>query len=281
MSNIVTPEEDLDLGELEIPFALDKKAASKLGKQEIGYLVEQYYAVQGLRLQCAGRSRSVSESGEPSVLLDAIAGRMEKLEGRLRSIFRTWCSSQPVTRWALEVYGIGPVLAAGLEAHIRIDRASSPSAVWRFAGLDPTAVWNKGEKRPFNARLKVLCWKIGESFKKVSGKPESLYGRLYRQRKELEVSRDQAGMFKETAAKTLASKKFGPSETRTAYEEGHLPAGRLDLRATRYATKIFLAHWWECAFRVANPGKPVPEPWAIAHGGHVDKIAPEVPFPTT
>lgn len=281
MTKLITPEDDLGLGELEIPFALDKKAAGKLGKQEIGYLVEQYYAVQGVRIQCAGRSRSVSESGEPSVLLDAVAERMSKLEGRLRSVFRTWCEAQPVTRWALQVYGIGPVLAAGLEAHIRVERASSPSAVWRFAGLDPTSTWNKGEKRPYNARLKVLCWKIGESFKKVSGKPESLYGRLYRERKLREVSRNEAGDFKELAASTLAAKKFRASETREAYEEGLLPAGRLDLRATRYAVKVFLVHWWECAFRVAYPGKPVPEPWVIAHGGHVDKIGPEVPYPTS
>jgi hypothetical protein len=280
MTKIATPESDLDLGELEIPFALDKKAATKLGKQEIGYLVEQYYAVQGLRIQCAGRSRSVEESGEPSILLTSIAERMGKLEARLRSIFREWCVAQPVSNWALQVYGIGPVLAAGLEAHIRIERASSPSAVWRFAGLDPTAVWSKGQKRPYNARLKVLCWKIGESFKKVSGKPESLYGRLYRERKLREVGRNESGAFKEVAAATLASKKFGPSETRDAYEEGLLPAGRLDLRATRYATKVFLVHWWECAFRLANPGVPVPQPWVIAHGGHVDKIHPEVPFPT-
>lgn len=281
MTKLITPEDDLGLGELEIPFALDKKAAGKLGKQEIGYLVEQYYAVQGVRIQCAGRSRSVSESGEPSVLLDAVAERMSKLEGRLRSVFRTWCEAQPVTRWALQVYGIGPVLAAGLEAHIRVERASSPSAVWRFAGLDPTALWNKGEKRPYNARLKVLCWKIGESFKKVSGKPDSLYGRLYRERKQREVSKNEAGDFKDLAASTLAARKFRASETREAYEEGLLPAGRLDLRATRHAVKVFLVHWWECAYRVAYPGKSVPEPWVIAHGGHVDKIGPEVPYPTT
>jgi hypothetical protein len=41
----------------------------------------------------------------------------------------------------------------------RIDIVKAPTAghIWRYAGLDPTVRWNKGEKRPWNAGLKVLC----------------------------------------------------------------------------------------------------------------------------
>lgn len=325
--------------ELVLALKIDKKAAAKLGRQEISYLVEQYYAMQHVRIQCGNRAAGVAEQGEPSALLRILADRMEELEARLRGIFKAWCSTRPVSEWAMSVYGIGPVLAAALEAHIDIRKASSPSAVWRFAGLDPTSEWlgkEKGAKavtealaqtggnllaaativarrigmredtlvrlattnadgeaidmtksslskaaaiRPYNDRLKVVCWKIGESFKKQSGRKESLYGKLYRQRKLLEVERNDAGRFKELAEQTLRDRNFGASQTRDAYESGKLPDGRLDLRATRYATKMFLSHWWECAWRVANPGKEPPAPWAIAHGGHVDKVAPENPYP--
>jgi hypothetical protein len=62
-----------------------------------------------------------------------------------------------VSRWAKAQVGIGPVLAAGLAAYIDITRTPTVSALWSLAGLNPTAVWGKGEKRPWNAQLKTLC----------------------------------------------------------------------------------------------------------------------------
>ena len=59
------------------------------------------------------------------------------------------------------------------------------SGIDASAGLDPTVTWGKGERRPWNAELKVLCWKLGDSFVKVSNKEGALYGRIYRERKAL------------------------------------------------------------------------------------------------
>ena len=95
------------------------------------------------------------------------------------------------------------MIAAGLEAHIDITRAPTVGHIWRYAGLDPTCEWRKGEKRPWNASLKTLCWKIGESFVKVSGKEKSLYGRLWKERKELEEKRNAAGEFADQAAERV------------------------------------------------------------------------------
>jgi hypothetical protein len=220
-------------------------------------------------------------NGEPVGLLDVVFTTLRGLEDEVAWSLGRYASSQEAGSWALQMRGVGPVLTAGLLAHIDITRASSPSSVWRFAGLDPTAVWAKGEKRPFNARLKVLCWKLGESWKRFSGpsalesgvldKPESLYCRLYRERKALEVERNEQGHFAELAAKTLAERNIRKRETLDYYEAGKLPPGRLDLRATRYATKIFLSHFWNVLYEIEY-GKKAPDPWAIAHGGHVDKI---------
>lgn len=262
----------------ELALEIDTSIAKKLGRDEIGYLVEQYYEIQKARIRAGNRASSLEKRGEPVHLMTHYEKHLRALEGRTAAILRAWCREDDVSSWALEVYGIGPVLAAGLAAHFRLAKSPSPSSFWRFAGLDPTCVWGTGEKRPWNATLKVLCWKIGQSFIKVSGRPQSLYGRLYRERKVAEVAKNEAGAFKETAATTLASKKFRESDTKKSYEAGLLPAGRLDLRAQRYATKIFLAHYWECAWRLANPGKEPPRPYVLEHGGHVHKIDPEVAF---
>ena len=83
-------------------------------------------------------------------------------------------------RWARSIVGIGPIIAAGLLAHIDIKQAPTVGHVWRFAGLDPTLKWTTKTKRPWNGALKRLCWLIGESFTKVSNNPGDIYGKIIR-----------------------------------------------------------------------------------------------------
>lgn len=323
----------------EISRRIDAEKARQMGRHEVGFVVETYYELQECRKRAANRERALEASGEPNTLMATYRHHYEVVEGRTQGLLRAWAGRDPLSSWAMRVVGIGPVIAAGLAAHIDMSRASSPSAVWRFAGLDPTSFWvgKKGAadvveevlascggdceqavlliakrigmrpesvrrfavtnkegavrplnranlekaaaRRPWNEALKVLCWKLGDSFVKVSGNPKSLYGRLYRERKALEVERSESGQFAELAAKTLAEKKFSSgTPTRKAYEEGHLPDGRLDLRARRIAVKTFLVHYWTKAWMLAHPGERPPQPWIIAHGGHVDLIPPEVPY---
>src|SRR4029078_13106851 len=94
-------------------------------------------------------------------------------------------------------------------SQIDINRARTAGHIWRYAGLDPTVRWNKGEKRPWNASLKRLAWIAGESFVKVSGNPDALYGQLYRERKAIEERKNLAGDFADQAAASLAGKKYG------------------------------------------------------------------------
>lgn len=209
---------------------------------------------------------------EPHEVIKWLRENTWRLERNIAAVLDTYSLSKRTGRWARSQVGIGPVLAAGLLAHIDPKKAITAGKVWRFAGLDPTVRWEKGQKRPWNARLKVLCWKIGESFKKQSTRPGCVYGVIYRARKLQEVERNNAGMFAEQAAATLAAKKFRDNATKARYQEGRLPDGRLDLRATRYAVKLFLSHYQAVAYEVEHGTKP-PKPWVIEHGGHSDYIA--------
>ena len=173
------------------------------------------------------------------------------------------------------VLGVGPVIAAGLLAHIDITRAQTAGAIWRYAGLDPTSEWKKGEKRPFNASLKTLCWKLGESFVKVSGNEKSLYGKLYRDRKEVEIAKNEAGDFADQAKAKLEKFNIGKTtDAYKAYSTGKLPPAHVHARAKRYAVKMFLAHLHEIWYEIET-GDKAPVPYVMAHAGHTHKIEPD------
>ena len=177
--------------------------------------------------------------------------------------------------WAQSITGVGPVISAGLAAHIEVKReerdpdregytrpvsTETVGSIWRFAGLDPTAKWEKGQKRPHNAKLKVLCWKLADSFVKQSGRDSDVYGHVYRARKALEVARNEAGLFADQAAASLATRDIKDKALRKTYEAGRLPDGRIDLRARRYAVKLFLAHYHHVAYESIF-GHPPPIPY--------------------
>jgi len=116
--------------------------------------------------------------------------------------------------------------------------------------------------------LKTLCWKIGESFVKVKGHDEDVYGKLYAQRRDYEAAKNDAGEYTEQAAAVLKARP-GHAQKST-YAAGKLPDGHLHARAKRWAVKLFLAHYWQRGREFA--GLPVPLPYPIAHLGHAHLI---------
>lgn len=266
-----------------IPLALpvDINDAKKLGDGEARFLVDTYYEIQTMRIRCNNRLKALQKAGKPIALMEHFFELFKKQERIVKRILHRWAKESTLGEWCLETIGIGPVIAAGLMAHIDISRAPKVSNVWSFAGLNPNMSWGKGQKRPFNAALKLLAWKLGQSIMKQSNKEGSLYGKIYKERKALEISRNEKGEFAEQAAAILKKRNYGKTtEAYKAYSQGKLSDAHIDARARRYAVKIFLSHYWECAWRLANPGKTPPQPWVIAHGGHVDYLKPEVSFPS-
>lgn len=262
----------------------DLRAASKtLSAQEARFLVDQYYQMQENRLRAQSQTRAtiddVGERREPNEVLRWITAQAELLEHQIKVALNQYTLAHPVGQWSQSIVGIGPVIAAGLLAHIDITRAPTVGHIWSFAGANPNAVWEPGKRRPWNARLKVLRWKIGESFVKVSHHKDDFYGRFYVERKILEQRRNEAGQFAELAAQTLATRKIkADSPSRTYYERGQLPPGRIHLRATRYAAKLFLAHWHHVAYYYHYKEHP-PKPYVLAILGHAHEIqVPNWPF---
>lgn len=132
---------------------------------------------------------------------------------------------------------------------------------------------------PYSKKMKVLMYKIGHSFVMQQNKKDSLYGRLLKQRKELEMVRNERGEYKDQAARILKEKNFGhDTKAYQAYSEGLLPAGHIAMRAQRYATKLFISHLFEAAYYNMY-GHMTPKPYVLQFiDGHADYIPPEVPY---
>jgi len=347
-----------------------KKAAATLSDHEARFLVDAYYMMQEQRKRSDNQLLALTKSKEPHVVLKWFSKQSSDLENSIKRALDAYSGASAVGRWGRSQVGIGPVISAGLLAHIDIKIANTAGKIWRFAGLDssikwhgstaskelveraqqaedgpweaivwlsralnvrpttmlklppisvdkaselviatgqtpnPRVLWHSDNilmsttdpgplyeqaypgvkikfadlakalaKRPWNASLKTLCWKIGESFMKVSNIPDAFYGKLYKERREKEIALNEEGGFAEQAEEILRIKKIGKStEAYKSLVIGKLPPAHILARSKRYAVKIFLSHWQNVAYWEYFNTAP-PKPWIIEHGGHVDMIA--------
>jgi hypothetical protein len=248
------------------------KSARTLSDAEARYLVDYYYICQEDRKRASNQTRALSETEEPNALVGWLADQSATLENQIKRALDAYTDAHPVGEWMKSIYGVGPVISAGILAHIDIKKAPTAGHIWRYAGLDPTQKWEKGQKRPWNSELKTLCWKTGQSFMKFSGQEQCFYGQIYRERKAYEITRNEAGGNSETAA-ALLPKFDKTTEAHKHLSAGKLPPAQIDARARRYAVKLFLSHLHEVWY-VKEFGTNPPLPYPIAMGGHAHKIDP-------
>lgn len=250
-----------------------RAGAAGMSQSEARYLVDTYYQMQAERIAASNRVRAAAESGEPHNTLLWFQAQAEAIERQVKSALGVYAQAFPQGRWMLGQKGIGPVIAAGFLS--RLELRPTVGHWWRFAGLDPTSKWEKGQKRPWNAALKRLCWLTGESFVKVSGRDDAFYGRMYRERKAYETAKNEAGEYASIAAEILASRNFRDDTTvKAVYEAGRLPPAHIHARAKRWAVKLFLSHLHHVWHEVER-GSPPPKPYILTEeGGHAHYIAP-------
>lgn len=285
---------------------------------EARYLVDIFYTMQAQRIRCGNQvkgldrdAKKAETTSEPHDALDWTLTQFKTLELQIEKLLAIYVSMHPMAWFFEQTCGVGPILAAGLLAHINIRKAPTAGHIWNFAGLNPDIKWEKKTKRPWNAELKKLAWKIGDSFVKQSGRPTDFYGKIYRERKAFEWDRNMAGLMATQASQYLGAKSYGadtdarawysgqcdPAKVRACLEDGKaptaaackvdagtgvpmLPPAQIDMRARRYAVKLFLSHlqqrWYETEFGVAPP-----KPFAVAQLGHAHVIEPPQRNPVT
>lgn len=310
---------------------------SLMTKDEIRFLVSSYYGVQDLRKLLGNRVKALGKQDEAATMFSFVLNGVQITEKNIQRLLAVASGGREIGQWAESIRGVGPVISAGLLAHIDITKAPTVGHIWRFMGQDPTLEWlgreksaklvkdltgntsgtvteeefaqiaseanrradnlmtqvqnfadmtGKGSyltkdnivktlsKRPYNADGKLLCWKLGESFVKVSNHPEDVYGHVYAQRKMWETQKNENGDYKEQADAKL--ERVGRStDAYKSYVLGKLPPAHLHARAKRYAVKLFLSHWHHVAYELEY-GTPPPKPYILdrPNSGHTDFIAP-------
>jgi hypothetical protein len=103
-------------------------SAATLTANEARSLVDAYYAMQGNRIRAHNQVTALSKSGEPHQVLAWFEEQDEALEQQVRRALDKYSAASPLGRWARGVVGIGPVIAAGLLAHIDLEKAPDGGA---------------------------------------------------------------------------------------------------------------------------------------------------------
>lgn len=279
----------MDRSDYDTPIEIARKltkdlmAASRLmDRAQARYLVDNYYAIQAYRISTANQLRSLG-AGEPGRVLQWCNDEMTRVENAIKRALGAFAHEYSVGQWMLSQVGIGPVISAGLLSHLDVSKCKTAGHFWRFAGLDPTMVWEKGKPRPWNAALRCLCaFKMGECFVKTQNRDGAVYGQLYRQRKDAEIAASGEGKFKALAAER--AEKVGKSTVAYKhYKDGTLPPGHLHARARRFAVKIFLSHLHHVMyFDYFREDPPVPYVFEHCPGDHRHFIdIPNWPWPMT
>jgi hypothetical protein len=190
--------------------------------------------------------------------------------------------------WMVEREGDNVLLGGNLSKDVLVQCFARAYPRITFRAQDWERVTKTLAKRPWNTKLKTLCWKLGDSFMKFHNREDCLYGHIYAQRKPLEVEGNDQGRFRAQAAETLRERSIRDADTRAWYEgrypagttsavlglrgatsaetqtlrnqylaahrgepdsgEPMHPLGRLELRARRRAIKLYLSHYWNVAY---------------------------------
>jgi len=294
--------EELDEIEIELIEKLSKdlkKAGKTLSKDEARFLIDAYYRTQEQRIRYDAQIRALKGADEPHTLLSWFSRQSGMLEAALKAPLEQWSFTTPAGRWCRDqVCGVGPIITAGLLAHIDIERVQYAGQIWSYAGLNPSQEWGKGEKRPWNAELKKLCFKIGESFVKVQRLEKDFYGKLFVKKKAELWEKNLKGDFADAAAaktvgktteaykwynglvsptwagKILKAGKSFPATIKTV-KKGvpMLPPAHIHSRARRWTVKMFLSHLFEVMY-ISHHGEEPPIPYILTQDNHNQRVYP-------
>jgi hypothetical protein len=87
-----------------------------------------------------------SDSGASTEYVDYMLRQAETMEANSAGFLQAFAQTHPMWPWFSAVPGIGPVLSAGILAHLGY-RPVPPTVGhwWRFAGLDPSQRWESAD----------------------------------------------------------------------------------------------------------------------------------------
>lgn len=216
----------------------------------------------------------LNDNNRPRITSDQAANIMAEIgQGEKILTMEQVMKISELTKWPMRVFD--HINEKGNSAAIYQETKDGPI----ITGYDSKAVRNIIVRPPYSKKAKVICYKVGHQFQFLMNRPNSLYGRLIRDRRIYETAKNDAGDYADQAARILDTYNYKKGTNAwKAYTAGKLPLAHLIQRCNRYATKIFISNLHAQMMYVETGGETPELPWIIAFGGHKDYIKPEVPF---
>ena len=118
-----------------------KAAAATLSPAEVRYYTSRYYQMQEERKRAALQMTAAQKQGKPNTLLLFDLQQSRKHERIIHTAMQINAQSSLAGRWLLSQFGVGPVIASGILAHLDITKAPYAGHFWSFAGLNAQQRW--------------------------------------------------------------------------------------------------------------------------------------------
>ena len=234
-------------------------------------LVRNYYTMQGNRIRTSNQASALERSEKNNDIMNFFTEQLVVLEENINTFMDVYTKQHPIGIWLRSIYGIGPVIAAGLLSTFDVTKTKTAGGFWKYVGWEGGTTRQerkRGEKINYNPTARTLAWKAGHSFKMGWKKESNIYGQMYAQKKEFYIEKNEDGGFAENAKRELDNKKYSKdSIAGKTYREGKLPANHIDAMAQRFAAKMFLSHLFDVMYMYEYGTQP-PVPY-VEHIGHV------------
>lgn len=194
-----------------------------ISREQVRLLVRLFYMHQNTRVRMNNQIVAYSKTypKEDHDSLTHIYAQERILEGEIEKIITIYYMKHDFKWFFEQTVGVGPILSALLLSNIDITKADTHGALWRYAGLI-NEVWEKGQKRPWNAALKTACWKIGQSFIKFSDLPSCDYGKIYLSQKDEYWRRNLDGRHKVRAIEISKTRDMNKLAIGKFYYQGKI-----------------------------------------------------------
>jgi len=282
-------------------------------------------SVEGLRLAAQVRSKHLARSQREDADTEKVLSLLNEVETFVDGRLKRWVDDHPTAHWWAQIRGetgrglprqvMGKILgtidafgryypvgdlmipisvtreAVSDEAGARwvwvagIERLTTPSKLWAYAGLVPGRRRTEGRKSDSNITLRVMCFRLmqfGIMFTR------NKYFHEYRRYKEwkrgelrrggMQIVPTPKGRWCTTCQKDVVTKaaRFCPTCQsalgKKTEPEGVVFEGHLDNMARRWCVKLFLSHLW-VVYREAL-SLPTTQPYAVAKMGHQTIMSP-------
>lgn len=230
-------------------------------------LVEAAIKVEKLRVQTQVRQSHLTRNERHDDLTDELLERTNDLEKWIDKKVAKLILTHPAYPWFSKVKGIGKENIGKVVAQVDIEKATTISALWKYAGFSvdngKAPKRTKGEKLSYNSELRSMCWRVGKSLIMAQGR----FYDYYKSQKERYVQRYTAEGISIVPTAAL------PKKSGKTYEpEGKISEGHVHNQAMRKMIKLFLACLW-LVWR-EQEGLPTTKPYAIDILAHDSFIEP-------